>query len=134
VAEKVIFAGERTDGPLLASLARLYVQPSLFEGTPNALMEAMAAGVPAVATAVDGVPEIVTHGVSGWLVPPNEPAALAEAVLGALRDTQEAETVGRRGREVMLKQFDTATMISRYEAHFLEFHDAQPAAGVAEKE
>jgi glycosyltransferase involved in cell wall biosynthesis len=134
VAEKVIFAGERADGPLLASLARLYVQPSLFEGTPNALMEAMAAGVPAVATAVDGVPEIVTNGVSGWLVPPNEPAALAEAVLGALRDTQEAETVGRRGREMMLKQFDTATMISRYEAHFLEFHDAVPAAGVSEKE
>ena len=94
----------------------------------------MAAGVPAVATAVDGVPEIVTHGVSGWLVPPNEPAALAEAVLGALRDTQEAETVGRRGRELMLKQFDAATMISRYEAQFLEFHDAVPAAGVAEKE
>jgi len=134
VAEKVIFAGERADGPLLASLARLYVQPSLFEGTPNALMEAMAAGVPAVATAVDGVPEIVTHGVSGWLVPPNEPVALAEAVLGVLRDTQEAETVGRCGREVMLKQFDTATMISRYEAQFLEFHDALPAAGVAEKE
>lgn len=134
VAESVIFAGERADGPLVASLARLYVQPSLFEGTPNALMEAMAAGVPVVATAVDGVPEIVTHGVSGWLVPPNEPAALAEAVLGALRDTQEAETVGRRGREMMLKQFDTATMISRYEAHFLEFHDAVPAAGVSEKE
>jgi hypothetical protein len=54
--------------------------------------------------------------------------------LGALRDTQEAETVGRRGREMMLKQFDTATMISRYEAQFLEFHGALPAAGVAEKE
>jgi glycosyltransferase involved in cell wall biosynthesis len=134
VAEKVIFAGERTDGPLLASLARLYVQPSLFEGTPNALMEAMAAGVPVVATAVDGVPEIVTHGVSGWLVPPNEPAALAEAVLGALRDTQEAETVGRRGREMMLKEFDTATMISRYEAQFLEVLEALPAARVSEKE
>jgi glycosyltransferase involved in cell wall biosynthesis len=134
VAEKVIFAGERADGPLLASLARLYVQPSLFEGTPNALMEAMAAGVPAVATAVDGVPEIVTHGVSGWLVPPNEPAALAEAVLGALRDTQEAEKVGRHGREKMLKQFDTAAMISRYEAHFLEVLEAQPAARVSEKE
>ena len=134
VAEKVIFAGERADGPLLASLARLYVQPSLFEGTPNALMEAMAAGVPAVATAVDGVPEIVTHGVSGWLVPPNEPVALAEAVLGALRDTQQAETVGRHGRETMLKQFDTAAMISRYEAHFLEVLEAQPAARVSEKE
>lgn len=134
VAESVIFAGERADGPLVASLARLYVQPSLFEGTPNALMEAMAAGVPAVATAVDGVPEIVTHGVSGWLVPPNEPVALAEAVLGALRDTQQAETVGRHGRETMLKQFDTAAMISRYEAHFLEVLEAQPAARVSEKE
>jgi glycosyltransferase involved in cell wall biosynthesis len=87
-----------------------------------------------VATAVDGVPEIVTHGVSGWLVPPNEPAALAEAVLGVLRDTQEAETVGRRGREMMLKQFDTATMISRYEAQFLEVLEALPAARVSEKE
>jgi len=134
VAEKVIFAGERADAPLLAALARLYVQPSLFEGTPNALMEAMAAGVPAVATAVDGVPEIVTHGVSGWLVPPNDPAALAGAVLGALRDTQSAETVGRRGREMMLKHFDIASMIGVYEAHFSDCYDAPPGARVTEKD
>ena len=134
VAEKVIFAGERADGPLLAGLARLYVQPSLFEGTPNALMEAMVAGVPSVATAVDGVPEIITHGVSGWLVPPNEPAALAEAVLGALRDTQPAKTVGRRGRERMLQHFDIASMIGVYEAHFLDCYDAPPTARVTEKD
>ena len=134
VAEKVIFAGERADGPLLAGLARLYVQPSLFEGTPNALMEAMVAGVPSVATAVDGVPEIITHGVSGWLVPPNEPAALAEAVLGALRDTQPAKTVGRRGRERMLTHFDIASMIGVYEAHFLDCYDAPPTARVTEKD
>lgn len=134
VAERVLFAGERADGPLLAGLARLYVQPSLFEGTPNALMEAMVAGVPSVATAVDGVPEIITHGVSGWLVPPNEPAALAEAVLGALSDTQPAKTVGRRGRERMLQHFDIASMIGVYEAHFLDCYDAPPAAHVTEKD
>jgi len=134
VAEKVIFAGERADAPVLAALARLYVQPSLFEGTPNALMEAMVAGVPSVATEVDGVPEIVTHGVSGWLVLPNDPAALADAVLGALRDTQRAKTVGRRGREMMLKYFDIASMIGVYEAHFLECYDAPLAARFTEKD
>lgn len=134
VAEKVIFAGERADAPLLAALARLYVQPSLFEGTPNALMEVMAAGVPAVATAVDGVPEIVTHGVSGWLVPPNDPAALAGAVLGVLRDPQQAERVGRRGREIMLKHFDIASMIGVYEAHFSDCYTPLSTARVTEKD
>lgn len=119
VAEWVIFAGERADGPLLVSIARLYVQPSLFEGTPNALMEAMAAGVPSIASAVDGVPEIVTDGISGWLVPPCEPAALAVAILKALCDTDFAAEVGSQGREVMFKCFDLELMIEVYEKHFL---------------
>ena len=134
VAHSVVFAGERADGPLLAALARLYVQPSLFEGTPNALMEAMAAGVPVVATAVDGVPELVTHGVNGWLVPPDDSAALAETLFAVLRDSGLAVDVGRRARERMLKYFDTVQMIDFYEAHFRAVCDGPTAATVLEKE
>ena len=80
VAERVIFAGERADGPLLASLARLYVQPSLFEGTPNALMEAMAAGCPVVTSTAPGVLEAIRGYDARWAIPAQDEAGWARAM------------------------------------------------------
>src|ERR1019366_34285 len=74
---RVVFAGERADVPALLPGLTLYVQPSRFEGMPNALMEAMAAGLPVVASAVDGITELINDGVDGWLVPPGDAATLA---------------------------------------------------------
>ena len=68
----------------------MLVNPSLTEGLPNILLEGMALGTPVIATAVGGVPELVALGVSGLLVPPSDPHALAEAML----ETTENEAIG----------------------------------------
>jgi glycosyltransferase involved in cell wall biosynthesis len=78
--------------------ATLLVLPSLSEGLPNVVLEAFAHSVPVVATAVGGVPELVTDGDSGWIVPPGRPSALAAALIAALGNPGEAQRRGERGR------------------------------------
>ena len=82
--EIFFLAGWRDDVPNLLSRADIYVLPSLYEGLPNAVIEAMASGTPVIATAVAGTPEIIEKGRSGWLVPPGDPSALAAALTEAL--------------------------------------------------
>jgi hypothetical protein len=77
--------------------ASVFCLPSLYEGLPLALLEAMAAGVPVVATAVSGHPDAIVDGVGGWLVPAEDSAALASALVGALGDPAEAQPPRRRG-------------------------------------
>lgn len=74
---------------------------SLSEGSPNALLEAMAAGVPVVSTAVGGVPEIVTHGETALLAPPRDPVALANAIERLLTDRSLAEKLAGRAQELI---------------------------------
>jgi len=80
------FLGARTDTPRLMAGADLFVLPSHQEGLPVALMEAMSAGLPVVATTVGGVPDVITDGVEGLLVPPGRAELLAEAVQRLARD------------------------------------------------
>jgi glycosyltransferase involved in cell wall biosynthesis len=75
---KVMLLGERDDVTAWLSSLDAFVLPSLWEGLPNALLEAMALGLPVVASAVDGVPEVVADGATGLLVPPRDPLALAK--------------------------------------------------------
>ncbi len=84
----------------------LYVLPSDTEGTPLALIEAMAAGLPVVATRVGGVPEVVIDGVTGLLVPPRQPKALAQAIVRLLVDPDLAKSMGASGRERAETVFD----------------------------
>ena len=81
VAERVTFLGEVRDIPALLGRARMFVLPSLSEGIPLTVLEAMARGLPVVATRVGGLPEVVVDGETGLLVPAADPPALAEAVL-----------------------------------------------------
>ena len=90
VAERVTFLGEVRDIPALLSRARMFVQPSLSEGIPLTVLEAMARGLPVVATGVGGLPEVVIDGETGLLVPAADPPALAEAVLTLWRDPDAA--------------------------------------------
>jgi glycosyltransferase involved in cell wall biosynthesis len=83
--------------PRLAS-ATLLALPSLSEGLPRVLLEAMAAGRPVIASRVGGVPEIVQDGVTGFLVPPGDDAALAERILWLVEHPPEAAAMGRRGQ------------------------------------
>jgi glycosyltransferase involved in cell wall biosynthesis len=92
VEELVVFTGQVSDVQPFYAMAEVFVLPSHSEGSPNVLLEAMAASVPVVATAVGGVPEIVTNHESALLVPPNDPKALAAAIGQLLAD----KTLGQR--------------------------------------
>ncbi len=83
----VVFAGHRKDIRPFYAMATLLVLPSLSEGSPNVVLEAMAAGVPVIATAVGGVPEIVTHEQTGLLVPARDVDAMADAIARLLDDS-----------------------------------------------
>jgi glycosyltransferase involved in cell wall biosynthesis len=99
LAEVVIFAGSRGDVPEILAALDLFVLPSLWEGLPNAVLEAMAAGLPVVATAAGGTPEVVVDGETGLLVPPGDVTALAEAIERLLRDPGLRRKMGEAGRK-----------------------------------
>lgn len=111
----VTFAGMRTDVPEILSALDVFVLPSLWEGMPNVLLEAMAAGLPVVATAVGGTPEVVVDGVTGLLVPPRDPAALAQAIATVLRDADVRRRMGEAGRERVERCFSLEEMVRRTE-------------------
>jgi glycosyltransferase involved in cell wall biosynthesis len=97
LADTVCFLGPRNDVEALLTAADVYVHPSLFEALSTSVLEAMSTGLPVVATDVGGVPEVVAHGMTGLLVPPAQPAHLAEAML-RLRDPALRTAFGAAGR------------------------------------
>jgi glycosyltransferase involved in cell wall biosynthesis len=112
----VRFHGARHDARRVIPGASLLVQSSLSEGISLTLLEAMAAGVPIVATRVGGTPEVVTDGVTGLLVPPKDPQALAAAMLTMLDDRGLAERMGQLARMRTEHDFNLRTMTASYEA------------------
>lgn len=116
----VVFTGFRRDIPALLSEAAVSVLPSHSEGLSNTLLESMAAGAPVVATDVGGNPEVVRHGVTGLLVPPRAPAALADAIVTILSNQELAERYGRAGRRRVGQDFSLDRMIARTEDFYLE--------------
>ncbi|HEX3559039.1 MAG TPA: glycosyltransferase family 4 protein [Pyrinomonadaceae bacterium] len=95
VGGRVHFLGARRDVADLLRACDLFIFPSLYEGLGIALVEAMAAGRACVATDTGPIPEVVTHGVDGWLVPTGNAEALAEAVCALLDDAARREALGR---------------------------------------
>jgi glycosyltransferase involved in cell wall biosynthesis len=87
------------------------VLSSLSEGFPNSVVEAMAAGRPVVATAVGGTVDAVVEGVTGFLVPPRDPAALASALEVLLRDAPLRQKMGRAGRERATQEYHAGSVI-----------------------
>ncbi len=98
----------------------LVLLPSRIEGMGNALMEAMAAGRPVVATRVGGVPELVVHGRTGLVVEPDDPEALARAVLRLLGDRNLRVQMGQAGRQRILQDFTPQAMAGAMERLYLE--------------
>ena len=112
IANQVHFLGWKQDmGPVYAALDVLTLT-SDNEGTPVAVIEAMAAGIPVVATAVGGVPDVVREGETGWLVPPGDAPALERAWRTALRRDERVEAVIARARREVLERFGREQMIS----------------------
>jgi glycosyltransferase involved in cell wall biosynthesis len=103
--KSVIFAGFRLDVPGILKNVSISVLPSLSEGLSNVLIEAMASGIPVVATAVGGTPEIVDDKITGLLVPPRNAASLAQAISCLLENPQVAARMGNAGRERIQRRF-----------------------------
>jgi glycosyltransferase involved in cell wall biosynthesis len=112
ITEACHFIGECKDIPSLLGIMDCFVLPSLWEGFPIVLLEAMATGVPIVATDIPGNDEAVTSGKNGWLVPPGDPSALAEKVLDLLNNTDQASAFSAFGRERIRQEFTRAKMLT----------------------
>ena len=93
LSERVVFTGQVSDVGLYYATADVFALPSQSEGSPNVVLEAMAAKLPIVATAVGGVPEILEDSETALLVPVNNPVAMAEAIARVLTETELAERI-----------------------------------------
>jgi len=98
----------------------LFVLASLFEGMPNVVMEAMAAGTPVIATDVNGARELMEDRKTGLVIPPADPSALAEAISSLIDDPERLASFGNAGRERVAKLFTTSIMVDNLEAYLLD--------------
>lgn len=105
------FMGRRPDALSFVAAADLFVNPSSVEGLPVAILEAMALGRPVVAAAAGGVPGIVKDGVTGILVEPNEPEALAGGIEKMLNDPYLAERLGQAAQDMVEKEYGLEPMV-----------------------
>jgi glycosyltransferase involved in cell wall biosynthesis len=117
---RVTFLGFREDVPRLMRCADVVVLPSLVEGLPLTVLEAMAARVPVVATAIGGTDEAVVDGMTGVLVPPGDAAALANAVERLLSNPQLARRLSEAGAARIAEHFTAERMVARVEAVYDE--------------
>lgn len=115
VADAVRLPGIREDVDDVLAALDLFVLPSLREGMPNALLEAMAAARPVIASDLDGVREIVRDGETGWRVPPGDIPALTEALVRGLGDPATAARLGRAAREWVRAHASLERMADAYE-------------------
>jgi len=115
ISAQTIFAGFRSDSLEILTLMDVFVLPSPYEAMPYTALEAMAAEKPVVAIEGTGAQDAVQRGKTGLLVPPQDPEALAAAIMVLLRDRARSRAMGLAGREVVESRFTLAQMIRRTE-------------------
>jgi glycosyltransferase involved in cell wall biosynthesis len=120
IAAHVKFLGERHDVPSLLRLLDVCVMPSLHEGIPMALLEAMRAGCPVIATAVGGIPEVIRDGKEGMLVPSKDPKALAQAIGEMYASMPDRKRFSLAGQERVVADFGSERMASRTKDFYLD--------------
>jgi len=132
VAEFAWLPGERHDVPEILRGLDCFVLPSLAEGISNTILEAMASGLPVIATRVGGNPELVSDGITGRLVPSNDVEALAEAILAYAQAPALAQRHGRQGRAEVERRFSLEAMVDDYRRLYdLSLGKAQRRASVS---
>jgi len=114
--EHVIMTGHRTDIPEILALSDLFVLPSLGDALPTVLIEALAAGIPIVATEVGGIPEIIQKGINGLLVPPASSEKLAYACLELIQQGELARKLASEGLKTAYEQFDVRHQVQQLES------------------
>lgn len=124
LTDRVVFLGYRDDVPDLLASCDVFVLPSLFEGLPLSILEAMAAGKPIIATEVGGTPEAIAQGQTGILVPPKDPDALAASLRTVLSNQDLAERLGKAARTSARKHFSAVTMVQNMTRIYEEILDS----------
>lgn len=120
LGQRARFLGIRHDVPDLLAASDLFVLPSLWEGLGLVFLEAMAVKLPVVASQVSAIPEVVADGVSGWLVPPGNPGALADAIQDGLENDTDRLARGLAGYMRLLERFALPAMVDRTLAVYTE--------------
>jgi starch synthase (maltosyl-transferring) len=120
LSSRVTFLGRRDDVPRLLAGSTGLVLASRWEGMPNAVLEAMAAARPVIATRVEGTPELVTPGETGWLVPPDNSVALSTAMIDLLSDGEHAAQLGRNSQAIVQSRFTIDAMVAAYDQLYRE--------------
>jgi len=121
IINQVKFKGflHKEEIPYFLSELSAFVQPSLDEALPLVILEAMSLGIPVIATEVGGIPDVVSDGVSGILVEPKNPVALADAIQKLIKNPDLAEKMGREGRRIFLEKFSESVVWPQYEKFYL---------------
>ena len=112
IAHRVVFTGRRDDVPAVTAALDVAVLPSYREAQGLSVLEAMALSRPVVASNVGGIPEMITDGLTGLLVPPHDATALAGAISRLLLDHPYADTIGRAGHDMVHDRFCVELMVS----------------------
>lgn len=116
IEANVRLLGYRDDAGDILAGADIYAMPSLSEGLPLALLEAMAVGLPVIASRVGGIPEVAIDGENALLVPPGDPAALGSAIERLIGDRALCARLGRAARQTAERDYTLDAMLDRYEA------------------
>jgi glycosyltransferase involved in cell wall biosynthesis len=112
IRQAVLFAGFRDDVAAFYGLAQVFISSSTAEGLGSSVLDALAAGVPVVATAVGGIPEVIVDGKTGVLVPPSEPRALARGIIDQIERADRAREMAARGAEIVRERFSVEKMVN----------------------
>ena len=113
LVDNVIFVGLRDDIPLLLNVADMLILPSRWEGLPMILLEAMAARCPIITTPVGGIPEVITHNQTGWLVSPEDTRELAEGIETLACNSRLRSRLSHEAFNVVQKKFSVTTMVNK---------------------
>ncbi len=125
ISDKVIFENFRQDVPAVLQGIDIYCLPSLWEGFPIGVLEAMAMGKTVVATDVDGTREAVSHGENGWLIPPKDTGALAAAIVKMAEDKSLREQLSKTAINTVREKYNVTGMTQRIENVYTSLYSAK---------